>query len=1086
MAEQIAPGTSAYNLPEAWRLKGPLDLEALQQGLDSLSERHESLRTVFGVRDGRPVQLIFQRRPFPVELLDFQGVENQPSELHERLAAEARRPFDLTRGPLARCHLFRLSEDEHVLLINLHHLIGDEWSFGVLLRELGLLYDCARKGQRAALPKLPIQYADFAVWQREREAGPLLDADLEFWKRALRPPIPLLLLPSDKPRPLVRTLQGKARFFSLDKALTEGLQELSRSQGATLFMTLLAGFQTLLHRYSRQTDIIVGSPIAGRNSIETEGLIGLFANTPALRTDFSGDPPCCDLLARVRETVLDAYAHQEVSMARILEMLQPERGAARHPLFQTIFGLQTGATDQWALPGLTLEHLELDNGGSKFELSILLTETREGLRGRCEYSDEIFEEETISGLLRQYEVLLKGMLAAPERHISELPLLEASEQQQMIELWNPAPAESADGPCIQQLFERHAARSPEAVAVICEQSRLTYRELNARANQLAHYLQNLGVGPEVPVALCLERSLELVVSVLAVLKAGGAYVPIDPACPAERMAFMLKDTGAQVMVTQRSQRDSMPACSAKVLWVEDFSGYIGAQSAENLPSQVQPSNAAYVIYTSGSTGQPKGVQVTHQNVVRLFTQTEQWFHFTSEDVWTLFHSYTFDFSVWELWGALLYGGRLVVVPYIVSRSPGEFYELLCREKVTVLNQTPSAFRQLIWAEQSSRVPRELTLRYVICGGEALELQSLKPWFERHGDERPCVVNMYGITETTVHVTYRVIRQTDLTRCLGSVLGVPIPDLRLYVLDQHLKPVPPGVPGELCVGGAGVARGYLNRPELTAERFIADPFSAVPGARLYRSGDLARWTSQNELEYLGRMDQQVKIRGFRVELGEIQAALGRHPSVRETVVVVQDVAGDQRLVAYFVPVGEGAPSDDLRAYLAKELPDYMVPALFCRLTSMPLTRNGKIDRRALPEPDWEHSISGREGVPPRNPTEELLAGIWSELLGRKVQDVHANFFQLGGHSLLASQVTSRAAAALNIELSVRLLFEHPTIAGLAEVIAKAREQQPQPNAPIPRRLEGAEARELLARLEQMTPSELEEFLQTPAGQNLNEN
>lgn len=1058
LVEQMAPGTSAYNLPQAWRLRGMVKVKALERAVQSLCDRHETLRTVFDVRSEKPVQIVLPRLPVPVEVVDLSHAADPEFELNRLLALEARRRFDLRRGPLVRFVLYRFGAQDHALLLNVHHLICDDWSFGVLLRELADLYSCALAERQPNLPPLPIQYADFAVWQRDQLESASLESALSFWKGQLQPPLESLLLNADRPRPALRNFHGTTRFFKLDRELHEALLELSRAQGVTLFMTLLAGFQTLLHRYSRQSDIVVGSPMAGRERIETEGLIGLFVNTHALRGDFSGDPCFTELLNRIRETVLGAVAHQAVAESQILQSLRADAGSKPGELFRTVFGLQPPAPERWVLPGLETSRIELDNGGAKFELTVLLYETDDGLRGRCEYSDEIFESETIARLMKHFELLLRSIVAKPQGRVSEFALLDASERQQLLDYGNPVFSRPVAGSCIHQVFARQAERSPDGIAVSSGQRRLTYRQLNELAEGWAGSLRQWGIGPGVPVALCLERSVELVAAILAVLKAGGSYVPVDPAAPKERMAFMLKDTGAAVLLTQQHLRQVVPPGPTPVLYLENLSQNLAASQEEPRDPRVKPSDCAYVIYTSGSTGRPKGVQVSHQNVVRLFQQTEPWFNFNESDVWTLFHSYTFDFSVWEIWGALLYGGRLIIVPQVVTRSPGEFYDLLLREKVTVLNQTPSAFRQLIWAEHSRCVSGDLSLRYVICGGEALDPQSLKPWFERHGDDQPRVINMYGITETTVHVTYRRIRQEDVRRRLGSVLGVPIPDLRVYLLDEHLQPVPLGVPGEICVGGAGLARGYLNRPELTAARFVADPFSSSPGARLYLSGDLARRTSSGELEYLGRKDQQVKIRGFRVELGEIESTLNGHPAIRESVVLEREFAGDKRLVAYFVPLAEAPALADLREHLGRHLPDYMIPAHFCPLQTLPLTSNGKLDRRALPSIDFSLGSGAQSSLPPRNPLEKLIAGIWSQVLGHEVADVHSNFFSLGGHSLLATRVISRLAAALNLDLSVRLLFESPTIAELANTVAQL---QPGANGAIRRRAQPSKSPEPFA-------------------------
>lgn len=1075
LVEQIAPGTPAYNLVEAWRLKGRLDVAALRTSLQAIVHRHETLRTRLVRVGDRSAQKVMRTAEFELPLIDLSATPEKEGQLRLQLQAEARHPFQLEGGPLARFRLYRLEDCEHVLLLNLHHIISDGWSFQVLLRELFDLYGAMLEHRAPQIPDLPIQYADWTVWQREMAAGRTFQTQLDYWQQKLATPLPELALPTDRKRPNTPTFQGETRFFTIPKPTVEALKDLSRQQGTTLFMTLLAAFKVLLARLTRQTDILVGSPLAGRERVETENLIGLLVNTHALRTELSGEPSFVEVLRRVRETVLGASEHQEVPAEKVLERLNPERAMNRHPLFQVVFGLLNAGPGRAQLGGLNAERLDLDNSGSKFDWSLLLSESEHGLLARSEYSTDLFNGSTLARWEQYYQTLLADILARPETPVSQLRMMADSERADLLARWNPAPAQSHPGRCVHQWFEEQVARAPEAIAVSCAGESLSYGALNQRANQLARYLQECGVGPETPVALCLERSAQIVAAILGVLKAGGLYVPMEPGYPRDRLRFMLEDTGAPVLLTQTSVREMLPQTEARVICLDAEWEQIARQSSENLEAAVRPQNAAYVIYTSGSTGAPKGVVVTHYNVVRLFQQTEPWFKFNSRDVWSLFHSYTFDFSVWEIWGALFYGGRIVVVPFLVSRAPDEFYQLLANEQVTVLNQTPSAFRQLIWAEANSRRPRELRLRYVVFGGEALELQSLKPWFERHGDEQPLLVNMYGITETTVHVTYRVIRRRDLECGNGSVIGVPIPDLRLYLLDPALQPVPTGITGELYVGGAGVARGYLNRPELTEQRFLADPFSTEPGARLYRSGDLARFTATGELEYLGRLDLQVKIRGFRVELGEIGSALNQHTAIRESVVLADpDASGMTRLVAYIVAPGQPPTPQELRLHLKQSLPEHMVPEVFVSIEKIPLTNNGKVDRRALPSPDCSLKSHSPIAALSQTPMEKLVARTWCEVLGKAQVASDENFFMSGGHSLAATQVIARLGAALNLELSVRLLFEAPTISALAKSIENAQRQRGDQAAIIPRR-GPTSGEEWLTRLEQLTEEEVEQLL-----------
>ncbi|HEV2733950.1 MAG TPA: amino acid adenylation domain-containing protein, partial [Longimicrobiaceae bacterium] len=765
---------------------------------------------------------------------------------------------------------------------------------------------------------------------------------------------------------------------------------LARRESATPYMVLLAAFQVLLSRWSGMEDVVVGTPIAGRTRAETEGVIGMFVNTLALRTDLCGDPAFTELLGRVREGTLGAYAHQELPFERLVDELQPERTLSHSPLFQVMFVLQNTPGGALEIPGATVTPLERELGGSQFDLTLTVAEREHGWRAAVQYSTDLFDDSTIRRMLDRLGVLLAGIAASPAERIAALPLLPAEEAARIASFGAAGRGFPATG-TLHGRFSARAERSPGAVAVVSGEERLTYAELDRRADRLARRLRALGVGPEVRVALCLERGLEMLVSLLAVLRAGGAYVPLDPAYPPERLRFLLEDSGARVLLAREAFLPRLSPFSGATLCPERERLSVEAHADTALPETAGPQSLAYVIYTSGSTGAPKGVEVTHANVLRLFRATEEGFGFGAEDVWTLFHSYAFDFSVWELWGALLYGGRLVVVPREVSRDPEAFRALLVSERVTVLNQTPSAFQQLMGADEGK--PDDLSLRYVVFGGEALEPGSLRPWFARHGDERPRLVNMYGITETTVHVTCRPLTREDVDAGSASPIGRPLPDLCVQLLDRHLQPAPVGVPGEMYVGGAGVARGYLNRPELTAQRFLPDPFSAEAGARLYRSGDRARWLASGELEYLGRADQQVKVRGFRIEPGEIEAVL--------------------------------------RAHAGERLPEHMVPGAFVSLEALPLTVNGKLDLRALPAP--EAGRSAVEGVyaAPESGAEEILARVWAEVLRLERVGIHDNFFQLGGDSILAIQVVSRAHRA-GLRLSAKQLFQHQTVAALARV------------------------------------------------------
>ncbi|PYS20676.1 MAG: hypothetical protein DMF72_20290 [Acidobacteria bacterium] len=1047
--EQLDPGGSAYNIPWTIRLTGKLELDGLKQSLRTIIARHETLRTNFALIAGEPSQVIAQSRAVLLPVVDLRELSEQErgTRLRNLTRDEAQKPFDLESGPLLRTTLLRLSDLDQVLLLTIHHIISDGWSAGVLLNEIGSLYTAYVANLPTPLEELPIQYADYTLWQREAAQSEVLELQLAYWKQQLRNAPAALDLPRDYPRPHVPSFRGAREPLSVSAESAEALQSLSQSEGVTMFMTLLAAFQTLLHRYSGQDDIVVGSPIANRTQAETSKLIGCFANTLALRTDLSSNPTFRELLKDVREVVLGAYAHQEIPFERLVEQLQAARSLSQTPFFQAAFVLQNAPRAELELPGLRMSAMRVDSERAKFDLTLSLWEEFAGLSGTMEYRTDLFEAATIRRMVGHFTTLLEAIAANPDQGITELPLLTEAEQRRLLVERRDARAVYPADSCLHHLFEVQVERTPEALALTCEGQQLTYQELNARANQLAHFLRQRGVGPDVLVGLFAERSIEMMVGMLGILKAGGAYLPLDIRHPVERLTLMLEDAQVEVVLTQAVLRDLLPTPATKVVFLDTDWPLIAQQSTANPPATAGPENLAYVIYTSGSTGRPKGVLTQHDNVMRLLSATHAWFNFDVQDVWTMFHSYAFDFSVWEVWGALLSGGRLVIVPYLVSRSPDDFYQLLAREQVTVLNQTPSAFRQLMLVDEQEERAEELALRLVIFGGEALEVQSLGSWFKRHGDERPQMVNMYGITETTVHVTYRTLSQADVDQSVGSVIGNAIPDLQLHVLDRHMRLMPVGLAGEMYVGGAGLARGYMNRPELTAQRFLPDPFSGKRGARLYQTGDLGRYTVGEGMKYLGRADRQVKIRGFRVELGEIEAALNRHPAISQSLVLMREAElGEQRLVAHVVAAWQeaGAPSvSELRSYLKDQLPEYMVPQAFVLLNEMPLTGNGKIDQRSLPAPDLNRREVQQEYVRPQTVKERVLAGAWAEVLGVHQVGVNDNFFDLGGDSMLSVKVTALARKK-GLNVSLQKLFQYQTIARLAiEIDEPALDSVPTP-------------------------------------------
>ncbi|QKQ59968.1 amino acid adenylation domain-containing protein [Pseudomonas sp. FDAARGOS_761] len=1035
---QLEPESAAYHIPSALRLRGRLDVDALQRSFDSLVARHETLRTRFRLEGGRSYQQVQPAVSVSIEREQF-GEEG----LIERIQAIVVQPFDLERGPLLRVNLLQLAEDDHVLVLVQHHIVSDGWSMQVMVEELVQLYAAYSRGLEVALPALPIQYADYALWQRSwMEAGEK-ERQLAYWTGLLGGEQPVLELPFDRPRPARQSHRGAQLGFELSRELVEAVRALAQREGASSFMLLLASFQALLYRYSGQADIRVGVPIANRNRVETERLIGFFVNTQVLKADLDGRMGFDELLAQARQRALEAQAHQDLPFEQLVEALQPERNASHNPLFQVLFNHQSeirSVTPEVQLEDLRLEGLAWDGQTAQFDLTLDIQEDENGIWASFDYATDLFDASTVERLAGHWRNLLRGIVANPRQRLGELPLLDAPERRQTLSEWNPAQREYAVQGTLQQRFEEQARQRPQAVALILDEQRLSYGELNARANRLAHCLIARGVGADVPVGLALERSLDMLVGLLAILKAGGAYLPLDPAAPEERLAHILDDSGVRLLLTQGHLLERLPRQAGVEVLAIDGLVLDGYAESDPLPT-LSADNLAYVIYTSGSTGKPKGTLLTHRNALRLFSATEAWFGFDERDVWTLFHSYAFDFSVWEIFGALLYGGRLVIVPQWVSRSPEDFYRLLCREGVTVLNQTPSAFKQLMAVACSADMAtQQPALRYVIFGGEALDLQSLRPWFQRFGDRQPQLVNMYGITETTVHVTYRPVSEADLEGGLVSPIGGTIPDLSWYILDRDLNPVPRGAVGELYIGRAGLARGYLRRPGLSATRFVPNPFPGGAGERLYRTGDLARFQADGNIEYIGRIDHQVKVRGFRIELGEIEAALAGLAGVRDAVVLAHDGVGGTQLVGYVVAdSAEDAERlrESLRESLKRHLPDYMVPAHLMLLERMPLTVNGKLDRQALPQPDA--SLSQQAYRAPGSELEQRIAAIWAEILGVERVGLDDNFFELGGHSLLLLMLKERIGDTCQATLSISQLMTHASVAEQAACIeGQARE------------------------------------------------
>ncbi|MET0399319.1 MAG: non-ribosomal peptide synthase/polyketide synthase [Longimicrobiaceae bacterium] len=1038
VVDRIEPGSPAYNMPSALRLRGALDAAALRASIGELARRHEALRTTLRERGGAPVQVIHPPAPAALPLLDLAGLPagGRAPEAERLAAEEALRPFDLARGPLLRSALLRLGEDDHVLLFTLHHVAGDGWSMQVLVREVAALYSAFSRGESSPLPELPVQYADFAAWQRGWLSGPVLEAHLSYWKARLADAPPLLEIPTDHPRGAGRGARAGIHGFALPAGLSRGLRERARQEGATLFMTLLAGWQALLGRYAAQDDVVVGSPVAGRTRVETEGLIGFFANMLPLRADLSGDPTWRELLGRVRETALGAYAHQELSFERLVEELAVERSLTHTPVFQATFALnRPGDEERPSLGGLALESFGGGARVAKFDLGLVAADGEAALGAALDYRAALFEPATIERMAGHLEAVLEALAAEPERRLSELSLLRGAERARVLEAWNATDAERPRA-CLHELFAEQARRTPGAAAVVHGDRVLTYGELERRADHLADHLRRLGVGPETCVGLCARRSPGMVAGLLGILKAGGVYVPLDPAYPAERLEWMAADSGAAVLLVDSAAPDVLPGFAGPRLLLDD--GGREADSAEDgapPASGVSPENAAYVIYTSGSTGRPKGVVVTHAGAANLLPRAGRSFGAGPGGRVLQVASLSFDASVLEIFVALLAGAALHVADREAVLAPERLAELLREREIDLLVSTPALLDTL----PDTDFPR---LRTISTGGERCSGETAVRWSRGRR-----LVNMYGPTEITIFAT---MHECAPGAAEAPPIGRPVANTRVYVLDAWGEPAPLGVPGELYVGGAGVARGYLGRAELTADRFVPDPFGGG-GARLYRTGDRARWNGRGELEFLGRMDAQVKLRGFRIEPGEVEATLLEAPEVREAAVVVrEDVPGRARLVAYVVAAEEAEPAaGELRARLLARLPEHMVPGAFVVLERLPLTVAGKVDRRALPAPE---PAAGAEHAAPRTATEEVLAGIWAEVLGVERVGVEAGFFELGGHSLLAAQVVSRIRQLFGVEVPLRTLFEAPTVAALAGRIDALRSEggaAAPPVAPVPR-------------------------------------
>ncbi len=1046
--DQFAPATAAYNIATAAELRGALNIPAIAAGFRQLARRHEILRTCFTAFEGRPAQVVDLAVTHDLPVVDLTALPaaRRHAEARRQACAAANRPFDLATGPLLRTLLLRLAADQHLLLVGQHHLITDGWSLEVLARELAAFYAAALAGRPASLPELAIQYADFARWQRRQlTADGALTPQLAYWRRQLAG-LPTLVLPTDRPRPVAQTYRGARHEVRLPAALSAAVRALGQQAGATLHMTLLSAFFVLLEHYTGQRDLAVGSLAAGRNREEIEALLGFFVNSLVLRGDLSGDPNFSELVARTRETVLEAFAHQEYPFEKLVEELQPERDPSRSPLFQVLFGsLRSAPSLVPRLAGIEAEAVEIEPGGARLDLELHLWPGDGGLAGVVLYDPDLFDAGTIGRLSGHFRTLLEGITTDPERRLGELDLLNAPQRHQVLREWNDRPTAVDGRPGLHQLLAARTASSGEAAAVVFGDRHLSYRELHRRSGELARHLRQLGVGPEVFVAVFLERSPDLLVALCGILEAGGAFVPLDPGDPAERLAFKLEDSRAPVVVIHEHLRERLPAAAGRIVVMDGGGAFSAASPAAPRAVSVSPDHPAYMIYTSGSTGRPKGVINTHRAIVNRLRWMQETYRLDPADRVLQKTPTSFDVSVWELFWPLLAGARLVVARPGGHRDGAYLARLIAARGITTVHFVPSMLQVFLDEEQAGGCG---CLRRVVASGEALPPELVRRFAERlPGVE---LHNLYGPTEAAIDVT---AHPCDGHRPLRRVpIGRPVANTRIHLLDQELRPVPPGVSAELYIGGVQLARGYGGRPRLTAERFVPDPFSDTGGTRLYRAGDLTRYGAGGEIEFLGRVDHQVKLRGQRLELGEIEAVLAQHPQVREAVVELRELRPrDDGLVGYLVRHGGAGAGerfcDELRDWLATRLPEVMIPAVFVGLVELPLTPSGKVDRAALPAPELRGPGPGEAGAAPRSPVEEILAGIWSRILGIGAPGADANFFALGGHSLLATQVMSRVLQTLHVELPVSTLFEKPNIAGLAERIERVRSRA-RPPAPPP--------------------------------------
>ncbi|HKV34448.1 MAG TPA: amino acid adenylation domain-containing protein [Pyrinomonadaceae bacterium] len=1007
--EQLQPGNAAYNIFSASRIKGRLDVAVMERVVNELIARHEVVRTTFTVVDDQPMQVIQPKLEVTLTPVDLQPVplEQREQEALRLVTEDFSRPFDLEQGPLVRIGLLRLAEDDHVMHINMHHTVTDRWSGAIFEQETGLLYEAFANHRPSPLPELPIQYADYSLWQRGRAESEIYHRQAEYWTRKLTGVPFVLEVPTDFPRLAMQNFRGARVYTRYSRRLLDALRELSRREGVTMFTLALAAYKALLYRYTTQETILVGATFANRNRPELQGMVGYLLNLIVLSTDLSGNPTFRELLQRERATVLEGFANQDLPFGKLVQELRPTQDASRNPIVQhSLIYLDFPELTVMETLGLSAKHLDIDNGASRFDMTLAMTETEQGYEVDIEFPTDLYRRERIERMTKHLENILESVVVDPTQRLSDLPLLSENEKRQLLIEWNDTAVPYPSERCVHELFEEQVEQRPDEVALLFEDERLTYRELNEQANRVANYLRAAGVENGELVGLFTSRSLRMVVALLGILKAGAAYVPLDERYPAKRLDFMLKDSGVRVLLTDRDW-EAIAEC--------------GAENPEQIFTNQQ---RAYVIYTSGSTGQPKGVEVSHRAVVNLLNAVISKTSVKATDTMLSVSTLSFDIAVAEIFVPLIVGGRVVIASREVAGDGIELARLLARSGATVMQATPATWRMLIdagWQGDSALK--------VFSTGEALDRPLADQLLTRCAE----LWNLYGPTETTIFSGV-----TRVTEDVGPVpIGTPIANTSFYVLDQFVNPVPIGIYGELCIGGAGVAHGYLNRPELTAEKFISDPFGGEPGARMYRTGDLVRYREDGSLEFGGRLDHQVKVRGFRIELGEVEAAMSRHESVRAVVVAAREVReGEQRLVAYVVGNQQQLPTaSEWRTFLIQRLPEYMIPSLFVRLEELPLLPNGKVNRAALPVPDASRPELRREFVAPENPTQARLVELYMNVLALEQVGIHDDFFELGGDSILATRLASRVRRVFEVEMPLRELFWQPTVFELAAVIER---------------------------------------------------